>query len=384
MASSQDKNLPATQRRIQQARDDGQVAHSQHLMHLAILGGGAMILFGLLPGILDRLLAMMRSQLRFDAHTLSEPNSMMAQVQTMSSAALTVTLPLPLMVSALAVCSSVLVGGFLITLKPLGPDFSKINPLTGLGRLFSKDKLVEVALLGLIVIALCVVASLYIYHNTHLLAVLSLQRDEATLLMAGKWLMQGLTLLLLVIVLIAAIDTPLQFFLHHQRLKMSVQELKEEFKESEGNPEIKSKRRARQREIAQQNSVRQVEKADFVLTNPTHYSVAICYDDAKMGAPRVIAKGADLIALKIRQEAQQHNIPLLESPRLARALFAHTEIDDEIPAALYMAVAQVLAYVYQLKAALSGLGPRPGPCPVPDVPDELDPHSPSFVQGTRA
>jgi flagellar biosynthetic protein FlhB len=384
MASSQDKNLPATQRRIQQARDDGQVAHSQHLMHLAILGGGAMILFGLLPGILDRLLAMMRSQLRFDAHTLSEPNSMMAQVQTMSSAALTVTLPLPLMVSALAVCSSVLVGGFLITLKPLGPDFSKINPLTGLGRLFSKDKLVEVALLGLIVIALCVVASLYIYHNTHLLAVLSLQRDEATLLMAGKWLMQGLTLLLLVIVLIAAIDTPLQFFLHHQRLKMSVQELKEEFKESEGNPEIKSKRRARQGEIAQQNSVRQVEKADFVLTNPTHYSVAICYDDAKMGAPRVIAKGADLIALKIRQEAQQHNIPLLESPRLARALFAHTEIDDEIPAALYMAVAQVLAYVYQLKAALSGLGPRPGPCPVPDVPDELDPHSPSFVQGTRA
>ncbi|MFZ4741961.1 MAG: EscU/YscU/HrcU family type III secretion system export apparatus switch protein [Limnohabitans sp.] len=384
MASSQDKNLPATQRRIQQARDDGQVAHSQHLMHLAILGGGAMILFGLLPGILDRLLAMMRSQLRFDAHTLSEPNSMMAQVQTMSSAALTVTLPLPLMVSALAVCSSVLVGGFLITLKPLGPDFSKINPLTGLGRLFSKDKLVEVALLGLIVIALCVVASLYIYHNTHLLAVLSLQRDEATLLMAGKWLMQGLTLFLLVIVLIAAIDTPLQFFLHHQRLKMSVQELKEEFKESEGNPEIKSKRRARQREIAQQNSVRQVEKADFVLTNPTHYSVAICYDDAKMGAPRVIAKGADLIALKIRQEAQQHNIPLLESPRLARALFAHTEIDDEIPAALYMAVAQVLAYVYQLKAALSGLGPRPGPCPVPDVPDELDPHSPSFVQGTRA
>ena len=384
MASSQDKNLPATQRRIQQARDDGQVAHSQHLMHLAILGGGAMILFGLLPGILDRLLAMMRSQLRFDAHTLSEPNSMMAQVQTMSSAALTVTLPLPLMVSALAVCSSVLVGGFLITLKPLGPDFSKINPLTGLGRLFSKDKLVEVALLGLIVIALCVVASLYIYHNTHLLAVLSLQRDEATLLMAGKWLMQGLTLLLLVIVLIAAIDTPLQFFLHHQRLKMSVQELKEEFKESEGNPEIKSKRRARQGEIAQQNSVRQVEKADFILTNPTHYSVAICYDDAKMGAPRVIAKGADLIALKIRQEAQQHNIPLLESPRLARALFAHTEIDDEIPAALYMAVAQVLAYVYQLKAALSGLGPRPGPCPVPDVPDELDPHSPSFVQGTRA
>lgn len=384
MASSQDKNLPATQRRMQQARDDGQVAHSQHLMHLAILGGGAVVLFGLLPGILDRLLSMMRTQLSFDALSLSQPNAMIEQVQNISSVGLKATLPVPLMVSALAIFSSFLVGGFLITLKPLGPNFSKINPLEGLGRIFSKDKLFEVALLSLIVTALCMVVGLYIHQNTHRLAVMSLQQDSASLLMAGKWLMEGLTLLLLVIVFIAAIDTPLQFFLHRQRLKMSMQELKDEFKESEGNPEIKNKRRARQREIAQQNSVRQVEKADFVLTNPTHYSVAICYDDTNMGAPRVIAKGADLIALKIRQAAQQHSIPLLESPRLARALFAHTEIDEEIPATLYMAVAQVLAYVYQLKASLSGLGPKPGSCPVPEVPEELDPHSPSFKQGTRA
>lgn len=384
MASSQDKNLPATQRRIQKARDDGQVAHSQHLKHLAILGGGAMVLFGLLPGILDLLLSMMRSQLKFDAMTLAQPNAMLEQVQTLSSVALTATLPLALWVSALGVLSSVLISGFLITFKPLGPDFSKINPLTGLGRLFSKDKLSEVALLVLIVMGLCVVAGLYIYHNTHRLAVMSLQHDSASLSMAGRWLMEGLALLLLVILLMAVLDTPLQFFLHQQRLKMSVQELKEEFKESDGNPEMKNKRRARQREIAQQNSVRQVEKADFVLTNPTHYAVAICYDETQLGAPRVIAKGADLIALKIRQAAQQHNIPLLESPRLARALFAHTEIDEEIPTALYMAVAQVLSYVYRLKAALSGRGPQPGSCPVPDVPEELDPHSPGFQKGRLA
>lgn len=384
MASSQDKNLPATQRRIQKARDDGQVAHSQHLKHLAILGGGAMVLFGLLPGILDLLLSMMRSQLKFDAMTLAQPNAMLEQVQTLSSVALTATLPLALWVSALGVLSSVLISGFLITFKPLGPDFSKINPLTGLGRLFSKDKLSEVALLVLIVMGLCVVAGLYIYHNTHLLAVMSLQHDSASLSMAGRWLMEGLALLLLVILLMAVLDTPLQFFLHQQRLEMSVQELKEEFKESDGNPEMKNKRRARQREIAQQNSVRQVEKADFVLTNPTHYAVAICYDETQLGAPRVIAKGADLIALKIRQAAQQHNIPLLESPRLARALFAHTEIDEEIPTALYMAVAQVLSYVYRLKAALSGRGPQPGSCPVPDVPEELDPHSPGFQKGRLA
>ncbi|WP_090143250.1 flagellar biosynthesis protein FlhB [Limnohabitans sp. DM1] len=384
MASSQDKNLPATQRRIQEARDDGQVPNSQHLKHLAILGGGATVLFGLLPGILDQLLSMMRTQMMFDAMTLAQPNAMMEQVQTMASVALTATLPLALVVSALAVLSSALFSGFLITLKPLGPDFSKINPLTGWGRFFSKDKLSEVALLVLIVMGLCVVAGLYIYHNTHRLAVMSLQHDPASLLMAGKWLMEGLALLLLVILLMAVIDTPLQFFLHLQRLKMSVQELKEEFKTSEGNPEIKNKRRARQREIAQQNSVQQVEKADFVLTNPTHYAVAICYDETKLGAPRVIAKGADLIALKIRQAAQQHSIPLLESPRLARALFAHTEINEEIPTALYMAVAQVLSYVYRLKASLSGRGPQPGACPVPNVPEELDPHSPGFQKGSLA
>eukprot|EP01034_Spumella_vulgaris_P022659 gene22659-28803_t len=343
MASSQDKHLPATQQRIQKARNDGQVAHSQHLKHLAILGGGAMVLFALLPGILNQLLSMMRTQLKFNAMTLAQPSAMIEQVQTLSSVALKATLPLSLWISALAVLSSVLVSGFLITIKPLGPDFSKINPLTGLGRLFSKDKLSEVALLVLIVTGLCLVTGLYIHHHIHLLAVMSLQHDSASLLMAGRWLMEGLALLLLVILLMAAVDTPLQFFLHHQRLKMSLQDMKDEFKASEGNPDIKNKRRAKQREIAQQNSVRQVEKADFVLTNPTHYAVAICYDDTQLGAPRVIAKGADLIALKIRQAAQQHSIPLLESPRLARALFTHTEIDEEIPTALYMAVAQVKA-----------------------------------------
>ena len=384
MASSQDKNLPATQQRIQKARDDGQVVHSQHLMHLAILGGGALVFMALLPGILDQMLSAMRTQLKFDALTLAQPNAMLDQVKNMASVALSATLPLALLVSALVVLSSALVSGFLITSKPLGPDFSKINPLTGLGRLFSKEKLTEVSLLVLIVMGLCIVAGLFIYHNTHRLAVMSLQHDAGSLVMSGKWLIEGLALLLLVILLIAVIDTPLQFFLHQQRLKMSMQEMKDEFKESEGNPEIKNKRRARQREIAQQNSVRQVEKADFVLTNPTHYAVAIRYNESKMGAPRVVAKGADLIALKIRQAAQQHSIPMLESPRLARALFAHTEIDEEIPTALYMAVAQVLSYVYRLKASLAGQGTPPGACPVPDVPEELDPHSSGFQKGSLA
>jgi flagellar biosynthetic protein FlhB len=155
---------------------------------------------------------------------------------------------------------------------------------------------------------------------------------------------------------------------------MSMEEVKREHKQSEGDPQMKARRRQRQREMAQRNSVGAVPRADLVVMNPTHYAVAIRYDDATMGAPRVIAKGADLLALKIRDVAKASQVPVLQSPMLARALYAHAEIDDEIPAALYTAVAQVLAYVYQLKAAMKGEGAMPGAVPVPQVPQELDPH----------
>ena len=160
-----------------------------------------------------------------------------------------------------------------------------------------------------------------------------------------------------------------------QRLRMSHQEVKQEHKESEGSPELKGKIRQKQREIAQRASITAVPKADFVVTNPTHYAVALRYDDATMAAPQVVAMGADLIALKIREVAKAHQIPVLESPMLALALYDQAEIDQPIPSTLYTAVAQVLAYVYRLKAAISGQGPAPGELVQPHVPPELDPHS---------
>lgn len=184
----------------------------------------------------------------------------------------------------------------------------------------------------------------------------------------------GITLLLIVVLLVALIDVPLQDFLFKSRLKMSHEEVKQEHKESEGNPQLKGKIRQKQREIADRASVSAVPKADFVVTNPTHYAVALRYDDASMAAPQVIAKGTDLVALKIREIAGAHQIPVLESPMLARALYAHADLDQAIPAALYTAVAQVLAYVYRLKAALSGQGPMPDALGEPPVPVELDPH----------
>jgi flagellar biosynthetic protein FlhB len=373
MDSSQDKNLPPTERLLEKAREDGQVAHSQHLSHFAVLGGGAFALFGLVHLAVERLLVMLQSQLRFDANTLAEPALMTQQTMELTFSGLLVSLPFGLIVMALSVLASLSVTGLLITFKPLTPDLSKLNPLSGMGRIFSRAKAVEVAQLIIIIAVLAVVIVTYV--NTHLeeMAALALQADQAALKAASHWMVSGLGMMLLVIAIVAAIDVPVQVTLYKSQLKMSEQEVREEHKESEGNPETKNRRRARQREIAQRQSIRQVPKADFVVVNPTHYAVALRYDESSMGAPRVIAKGVDLVALKIREVARHHEVPLLEAPMLARALYAHAELDEDIPAALYTAVAQVLAYVYRLRAALRGEEPFPAPCPVPEIPPELDP-----------
>ena len=373
MDSSQDKKLPPTERRLEKAREDGQVAHSQHLSHFAVLAGGAFALFGLMQQGVYRLQVMLQSQLRFDASTLAEPALMTEQATELTISGLLVSLPFGLLVMALSMGASLSLTGLLITTKPLTPDTSKLNPLSGMGRIFSRAKAIEVAQLSTIVAILAVVIVTYV--NTHLqeMVALALQADQAALKAASHWVTSGLGMMLLVIAIVAAIDVPIQITLHKSKLKMSEQEVRDEHKESEGNPETKSRRRARQQEIAQRQSIRQVPKADFIVVNPTHYAVALRYDESSMGAPRVIAKGVDLVALKIREVARHHQVPLLESPMLARALYAHAEIDEDIPAALYTAVAQVLAYVYRMRAAVRGEEPYPAPCPVPEIPPELDP-----------
>jgi flagellar biosynthetic protein FlhB len=191
-----------------------------------------------------------------------------------------------------------------------------------------------------------------------------------------EWLLTGTGLLLAVILLVALVDLPLQSFLHKSELKMSLKEMRDEHKESEGNPQMKGHRRNKAREIAQRGSIKAVPKADFILMNPTHYAVAVKYDEKTMSAPRVISKGADLLAMKIRDIAKANEVPVLQSPVLARALYAHAELDQDIPASLYTAVAQVLAYIYRLRAAMRGEGPMPGEPPQPPVPPGLDPLQP--------
>ncbi len=372
-STSQDRNLPASERKLRKAAQDGQVTRSRDLSHLAVLGTGAVALLALSPFMFDRLKLNLTRQLSFDALVLMSPRTMLDRLQEMAVAGLVGCTVFAAIVMLAVVLSSVAVGGWITSLKPLLPDLSRLNPLAGMGRLFTKDKLAEVAKMLLIVTVLGTVGTVYMNSTSQFVVSLTMQPSVAALAHLNEWLSTGMGLLLLVVVLVAVIDVPLQKFLHKSRLKMSHQEFKQEHKESEGNPLVRNKQRARQREMSQRNSISAVPRADFVVMNPTHFAVAIRYDEANMRAPQVISRGADLLALKIRDVARTHAIPVLQSPVLARALYAHAELGQDIPSGLYTAVAQVLAYVYRLKAALRGDGAMPDAPPTPEVPPELDP-----------
>jgi flagellar biosynthesis protein FlhB len=374
-SSSQDRNLPASQRKLQKARDDGQVARSNDLSHLAVLGAGALATVALSPLLFDHLKLAMSQQLSFDASTTLQTDDMLARLQAMAGVGLIGCVSFAAIVMTASVLSAVLKGGWVLSLKPVIPDLSRLSPLAGIAGLFTKKKLAEVVKMSFVTVILIGLAAAFLNANLESVASLTLQPSASALRHLMDWLKIGMGLLLFVILLLALLDMPLQSFLHRSQLKMSRQEMKDEHKESDGNPQMKGRMRSRQREMAQNNSIRAVPKADFILMNPTHYAVAIRYDEKAMHAPRVISKGADLMAMKIRDIAKAHAIPVLQSPVLARALFANAELDQDIPSSLYTAVAQVLAYIYRLKAAMRGDGPMPGEPPQPFVPPELDPMS---------
>ena len=375
MDSSQDKQLPASERRLNKAREDGQVTRSRDLSHLAVLGTGGLAMMALAPLMFGQLKLYLSRQLSFDARTITQPSEMLHRLQDMVSIGLLGAAVFGLIVAAAAMLSTVAAGGWVASLKPVMPDFSRANPLTGFGRLFTKDRLSDVLKMVVLTVVLLALGTVYLSSSLGALAMLVLQPSTAALQYVPDWMVRGMGLMMLVILLLAMVDVPLQNFLHKSRLKMSHQEVKQEHKESDGNPQLKSKQRQRQREAAQGNSIAAVPKADFVLMNPSHFAVAIRYDEASMRAPQVVSKGADLLAMRIRDLAKQNAIPVLQSPMLARALYANAELDQDIPASLYTAVAQVMVYIYRLKAALRGDGPMPGEPPLPFVPPELDPLS---------
>ncbi len=383
-SSSQNRTLPASPRKLQRAREDGQVPRSRDFGNLAVLGGGAVTIVVAAPWLYEALRQALARHLSFSAADVRNPGFMLEHLQTMALTGAAVSLLVAVIIVAIAVAGTLAGGGWVWTTKPLVPDFSRLNPLKGFQGLFTKKKLAEVVKLGFIAFFVLVAASAFIYYTLPSVAALVLQPSVAGIERMLNWLVMGCALLLAIVFLVALIDLPLQVFLHKSELKMSLQEMRDEHKDIEGNPQMKSRRRKRQMELAQRQSLPKVPQADFVLMNPTHYAVAIKYEEKSMAAPRVISKGADLLAMKIRDLAKANKVPVLESPVLARALYAHAELDQDIPSTLYTAVAQVLAYVYRLKAALQGKGPMPGDLPQPAIPAGMDPHEPREAQAAYA
>jgi flagellar biosynthesis protein FlhB len=373
-SSSQDRNLPASQRKLKKAREEGQVARSRDFGHFVAIATCGALFVAFAPLAADWLQQMLVAGLRFDGQAMRNTGLMLERLQDLALRLLIVVVPFGLAMMATALGGNIAIGGWNWTLQPLAPKFGKLNPFTGIKGIVSKDKLIDAMKGSVLALILGAIGAMFLKaHVEEFAGVMALPLPAAIRSLSAS-LIGGLTLLLLALAAFALIDVPLQRFHHAQRLKMSHQEIKQEHKELEGNQQIKAKVRARMREMTKRRMMAAVPTADLVVMNPTHYAVALKYDDQKMGAPRVVAKGADLLAMAIRDLAKDSKVPVLQAPVLARALYAHAELDREIPAALFGAVAQVLAYVYQLRAALAGQVAMPAALPELNVPAELDPH----------
>ncbi|ODU10067.1 MAG: flagellar biosynthesis protein FlhB [Rubrivivax sp. SCN 71-131] len=370
MADSQDKPLPASARKLRKAREDGQLPRSRDLGHAAAIGVGALLLVALGPRVVEHLRGALAAALQFDATALAERDAMLRQLMTLGLQALLLVLPLGVAMILAALAAARLCGGWNWTLKPLEPKLSKLNPISGLGRIFSKVQLIETLKSCVLATLLLGLGAHYLWRELWVYAGMTQQPLATALASSGELLRGGLVLVLLVLAGFALVDVPLQRWRNAHQLRMTHQEVKDEYKQVEGNAEVKGQIKARMRQMARRRMLAAVPQADLVVMNPTHYAVALKYDEATMAAPTVVAKGSDLLAMKIRDLAAEHRVPVLQAPPLARALYAHAEIDAQIPAALFAAVAQVLAWVYQLRHAAAGVDL---PAPQPPVPPELDP-----------
>ncbi len=369
--SGADKSEEPTGKRLEDSRKKGQIARSKELNTLAVTltGTMALIIFGAYMG--NVLMDIMRGNFSLPREVLMSERSMALYLLASGKEALLAMQPFLIALLIASIVGPIALGGWLFSTEALQPKASRMNPLAGLKRMFSVQALVELLkALAKFLVILAVALVVLSVDQDDLLAIAN-EPIEPAILHSLKvvgwsafWLSCGL-------ILIAAVDAPFQLWSHKQKLKMTKQEVRDEYKDTEGKPEVKGRIRQLQREMAERRMMQAVPQADVVITNPTHFAVALKYDPEKGGAPLLLAKGGDFLALKIREIAQEHKVMVLESPGLARAVYYSTELDQEIPAGLYLAVAQVLAYVYQLRQYQAGKGKRPGPLPDLPIPPDL-------------
>lgn len=367
-----ERTEPASPKRLQKAREEGQVARSQELTTFTLLMVASASLWGIGSFIIQKLIVMLESGLRVEREVVFDPALLAPRFFSLMLDGLLAIAPLLGCLLIVALLSPMLLSGWLFSTKALVPDFKRLNPANGFKRIFSSRGLVELikAIAKAAVIG-GVAAAIIWSHKQDVLDLIGMSMDSS---LAGIGRLIGMTFMLIVgaMVLLVLIDVPFQLWNHARQLRMSKEDLRKENKEDEGDPQIKGRIRSMQREMARRRMMAEVPKADVVVTNPTHYAVALKYQDRSMRAPKVIAKGSQLVAARIRELATEHHIPILEVPPLARALYHHVELDSEIPETLYTAVAHVLAYVFQLKRYQTVGGNAPELSSDISVPAELD------------
>lgn len=362
----QERTEQPTPKRIEDARKKGQVPRSRELNTTMIMLVAASTLLIMGESLINGLAAVFNSRLSLSRETIFSEYAMKNMLVQSVMDALQVLAPFFLILVLVALISPMLLSGWVFSLDTIRPKLSKLDPIKGMGRIFSWKGLLELlkALAKFVLIGS--VAAVWMWYQAEEILAIGYQDIQVGLKSVAEISGWAFLVFCLTMIVIAMVDVPFQIWDNHRQLRMTRQEVRDEHKQTEGDPLLKSRLRQVQRERATFRMMEQVPSADVIVTNPNHYAVALRYDQDNMRAPLVLAKGMNLIAFQIRDIAQEHDVPVLEAPPLARALYFHGEINREIPAGLYLAVAQLLAYVYQLNQSQEA-----GEAPDFPIPDEL-------------
>lgn len=369
--NGQDKTEEPTDKRVRDSREKGETVRSKELSNLVLMlaGTGGLLVFG--GSIAQMFMKVMRSNFVITREMIMDHTYMTRVLLASVKEALVAMQPFMLTMVIAALLGPILLGGWLFSTSALAPNFGRLNPLPGLKRMVSAHALVELLKSTAKFCIILTVAMVVLRKDQNDLLTIGAEPLEQAIIhslqvvgWSAFWMACGL-------MIIAAVDVPFQIYEAHKKLLMTKQEIRDEHKDSDGRPEVKQRIRQLQQELSQRRMLTSIPDADVIITNPTHFAVALKYDPEKGGAPMLLAKGTDFIALKIREIGAQHQILILESPALARSIYYSTELDQEIPAGLYLAVAQVLAYVYQIRQFHAGRGKRPVPLGDITIPPDL-------------
>ncbi|MBM3365475.1 MAG: flagellar biosynthesis protein FlhB [Betaproteobacteria bacterium] len=362
-SSDQEKTEEPSSRKLEKAREEGQVARSIELPAAAVTIAALGMLYLTGDTLVHKMAEAFVSGFNFDRKLVHSPNLLPAIFGYEVLESFILVAPLLLLTITIAIAASGATGGFLFSTKAIAPNLSKLNPLNGLKRMFGMKALVE---LGKALLKFSLVAGVVwwvLYDNVSTLDNIGKMAFEPAMAVAGYLLVKSALIMACALILIAAIDVPFQRWEFMKSMRMSKQEIKDEMKDMEGRPEVKAQIRRRQREMANRRMIDNVKDADVVITNPEHFAVALSYDPNGDSAPILLAKGADEVAARIREEAEKHGIEIFCAPPLARALYFTTELDQPVPEDLYYAVAQVIAYVFNLASIRPGAPPLQRPQP---------------------